>query len=75
MIPYADPAYARTRGALAIDPATNRVLLAKVPTIAESGFPGFDMNDWNGLFAATGTPPALVDRMQAVVAEAIRTPR
>lgn len=46
-----------------------------VPTLAESGYPGFDLNDWNGLFAATGTPPALVDRMQAVVAEAIKDPK
>jgi len=46
-----------------------------VPTLAESGYPGFDLNDWNGLFAVTGTPPALVDRMQAVVAEAIKDPK
>ena len=43
-----------------------------VPTIAESGYPGYDMIDWNGLFAATGTPPALIARMQAVCAEAIK---
>jgi tripartite-type tricarboxylate transporter receptor subunit TctC len=45
------------------------------PTLAESGYPGFDLNDWNGLFAATGTPQALIDRMQAVVAEAIKDPK
>jgi tripartite-type tricarboxylate transporter receptor subunit TctC len=43
-----------------------------VPTIAESGYPGYDMIDWNGLFAATGTPPELIARMQAVCAEAIK---
>jgi tripartite-type tricarboxylate transporter receptor subunit TctC len=43
-----------------------------VPTVAESGYPDFDMNDWNGLFAAAGTPAAAVDRMQAAVAEAIK---
>lgn len=42
-----------------------------VPTVAESGFPGFDLNDWNGLFAATGTPPEAIARMQQVIAEAI----
>ena len=41
---------------------------SKVPTLAESGFPGFDMNDWNGLFAGAGTPRAVVDRMAAVAA-------
>jgi len=43
-----------------------------VPTIAESGFPGFDMNDWNGLFAATGVPMEIVGRMQEICAEAIK---
>jgi len=43
-----------------------------VPTIAESGFPGFDMNDWNGLFAATGVPMEIVNRMQEICAEAIK---
>ena len=43
-----------------------------VPTIAESGYPGFDMIDWNGLFAANGTPPR-IDRPHAGgCAEAIK---
>jgi tripartite-type tricarboxylate transporter receptor subunit TctC len=42
------------------------------PTVAESGFPGYDMNDWSGLFAASGTPLELVARMQAACAEAIK---
>jgi len=46
-----------------------------VPTVAESGYPGYDMIDWNGLFAATGTPPELINRMQAVCAEAINDPK
>lgn len=43
-----------------------------VPTLAESGFPGFDMDDWNGLFAAEGAPAACIPRMQAAVNEACR---
>lgn len=42
------------------------------PTLNESGFPGFDLNDWNGMFAASGTPPAIIDRMQAVIAESVK---
>ncbi|MBY0319274.1 MAG: tripartite tricarboxylate transporter substrate binding protein [Reyranella sp.] len=42
------------------------------PTVAESGYPSYDMIDWNGLFAATGTPVELIARMQAVCAEAIK---
>ena len=43
-----------------------------VPTLAESGYPGFDMNDWNGLFAAEGVPAPLIQRMQQAVAEACK---
>jgi tripartite-type tricarboxylate transporter receptor subunit TctC len=43
-----------------------------VPTIAESGYPGYNMIDWNGLFAASGTPLELIARMQAACAEAIK---
>ena len=50
---------------LAVTSLKRSVAFPDVPTLAESGYPGFDLNDWNGLFAATGTPPALVDRMQA----------
>lgn len=42
------------------------------PTLNESGYPGFDLNDWNGMFAVTGTPPAIIDRMQAVIAESVK---
>lgn len=60
---------------LAVTSLKRSVAFPEVPTLAESGYPGFDLNDWNGLFAVTGTPPALVDRMQAVVAEAIKDPK
>ncbi len=43
-----------------------------VPTLAESGYPGFDLNDWCGLFAAEGTPPVFVQRMYEAVAEAAK---
>lgn len=42
------------------------------PTLNESGYPGFDLADWNGMFAATGTPMPVVERMQAVIAEAVK---
>lgn len=48
--------------------------LPDVPTIAESGYAGFDVNDWNGLFAARGTPPAIVARMAATAAVSARAP-
>lgn len=43
-----------------------------VPTLDESGFPGFDMDDWNGLFAAEGAPRSILPKLQAAIAEACR---
>lgn len=43
-----------------------------VPTVAESGFPGFDMNDIAALYAPTGTPAAVVARMNEAALAALR---
>jgi tripartite-type tricarboxylate transporter receptor subunit TctC len=49
----------------------NRVpSIPDVPTLAESGFPGYDLNDWNGVFAAAGTPPAIIAKMAAAMGRA-----
>ena len=45
-----------------------------IPTIAERGFAGYDMDDWFGLFAASGTPEAPIKRMQAAIAKVTREP-
>ena len=41
--------------------------LPNVPTIAESGLPGFEVNVWYGLFAPRATPPRLVEKIAADV--------
>lgn len=41
--------------------------LPDVPTVAESGFPGFEDYTWVGLFYPAGTPAAIVDRMNGSV--------
>jgi tripartite-type tricarboxylate transporter receptor subunit TctC len=66
------PLAARNARVLAVTSLKRAPTFPDVPTIAESGYPGFDMIDWNGLFAANGTPLELVARMQAVCAEAIK---
>jgi tripartite-type tricarboxylate transporter receptor subunit TctC len=38
-------------------------LFPQVPTIAESGYPGFHTSTWNGLAAPTGTPPDVIEKM------------
>ena len=46
----------------------------QVPTVAESGLPGFQVNEWNGLFAPAGTPQPVLQRLEtetrAIVASA-----
>jgi tripartite-type tricarboxylate transporter receptor subunit TctC len=37
--------------------------LEEVPTIAESGYPGYDLTTWWGLFAPAGTPPEVLERV------------
>jgi tripartite-type tricarboxylate transporter receptor subunit TctC len=48
--------------------------LPDVPTVAESGLPGFDPVTWTGLCAAKGTPQAAIDRVQREVAKVIALP-
>lgn len=37
----------------------------QVPTVGESGLKGFEVNEWNGLFAPAGTPRPILDRLEA----------
>jgi tripartite-type tricarboxylate transporter receptor subunit TctC len=48
--------------------------MKELPTIAESGLPGFNAAAWNGLFTAAGTPADVVDKINRDVAEALAAP-
>jgi tripartite-type tricarboxylate transporter receptor subunit TctC len=48
--------------------------LPEVPTIAEAGVPGYDMDVWYGFFAPRGTPPAVIERIAADVTRIMRAP-
>lgn len=48
--------------------------LPDVPTVAESGFPGFEAQSWNGLFAPAKTPPEIIARLNAEVNKALTAP-
>jgi len=48
--------------------------LPKVPTVAESGVPGYEVAGWNALFAPAGTPPRRLDRLNAALNEVLREP-
>jgi len=45
-----------------------------VPTIAESGFPGFEANVWHAFIAPKGTPPAIVAKLNAEIHKALADP-
>lgn len=66
------PIQAGRARALALTGAQRIAAYPGTPTIAESGFAGFDMDDWNGMFAASGAPEAIIPLMQAAVATAAR---
>jgi tripartite-type tricarboxylate transporter receptor subunit TctC len=51
--------------ALAISSAERSASLPDVPTVAESGYPGFDVSLWLGIFAPKGTPAAVVKRLES----------
>jgi tripartite-type tricarboxylate transporter receptor subunit TctC len=53
--------------ALAVSAAKRSSLLPNVPTVAESGLPGFDYNLWVGVFAPAGTPNDVVDKINRSV--------
>ncbi|MEJ8851161.1 tripartite tricarboxylate transporter substrate binding protein [Variovorax rhizosphaerae] len=60
--------------ALAVTTPKRSRLLPNVPTAAESGFPAFDVRPWYAFLAPTGTPPAVVAKLNAAITEAMKTP-
>ena len=60
----------------AIAVTTNRraAALPDLPTIAESGFPGFDIATWYGYWAPKGTPAPIVARLRDAAAQALKLP-
>jgi tripartite-type tricarboxylate transporter receptor subunit TctC len=53
--------------ALAVTSAKRFALLPDLPTIAESGYPGFEALAWNGVMMPSGTPQAIVSRLNAEI--------
>lgn len=42
--------------------------------VAESGYPGFEANSWNGIVAPAGTPRAIVNKLNAAIVKILRNP-
>ena len=60
--------------ALAVTTLKRSALVPELPTLAESGLPGFEANNWNGLLVAAGTPRALIARINKDVVAALVSP-
>ena len=59
--------------ALAVTSSARSAAAPEVPTLAESGLPGYEISSWFGLFAPAGTPPAVVDRLYRESAKALQS--
>lgn len=60
---------------LAIGSARRSPVLPDLPTIAESGLPGFEAGNWFGIVAPAGTPDQIVSRLNTEFVKAVRAPR
>jgi tripartite-type tricarboxylate transporter receptor subunit TctC len=65
---------ARTVVPLAITTLARHPLMPDVPTVAESGLPGYEANSWNGVLVPAGTPKAIVARLNREIVAIIRSP-
>jgi len=59
---------------LAVTTSTRSKVMPELPTLAESGLPGFDVKSYYALLAPAGTPPAIVTRIQGDTAAVLRIP-
>jgi tripartite-type tricarboxylate transporter receptor subunit TctC len=60
--------------ALGVSTVKRIAALPEVPTIAEAGVPGYEAVGWNGLVAPTGTPAAIIDKLNGAFGKILRMP-
>jgi tripartite-type tricarboxylate transporter receptor subunit TctC len=60
--------------ALAVSPARRSALFPDLPTLAESGLPGYDVTTWYGMLVPKGTPQPIRDKLYAEVAGILKAP-
>ncbi len=60
--------------ALAVTSTTRAAAAPELPTVSESGLPGFEALAWFGVLAPAGTPPAVLQRLEAELHKAMATP-
>jgi len=57
--------------ALAVTGATRSRLMPELPTVAESGYAGFESSNWFGFFAPAGTPKEIISRLHAAAVKVL----
>jgi tripartite-type tricarboxylate transporter receptor subunit TctC len=60
--------------ALAVSSAKRIAVAPDIPTVAEAGFPKFDVNPWWGILAPAGLSPAIAQKISADIADILKTP-
>jgi tripartite-type tricarboxylate transporter receptor subunit TctC len=60
--------------ALAVTAPTRLAIAPQIPTAAEAGLPGLQMELWNGMWVPHGTPAGIIDRLNAAVVNALADP-
>jgi tripartite-type tricarboxylate transporter receptor subunit TctC len=63
----------RVRG-LAVSGAKRSIAFPELPTLAEAGVPGYEVNSWSGIIAPAGLPRALLDRLNAAANATLQAP-
>ncbi len=59
--------------AIAVSSTERNPLFPDVPTIAEAGFKGFNATSWSGMSVAKGTPPAIVEKLEAALVQVMQS--
>jgi tripartite-type tricarboxylate transporter receptor subunit TctC len=65
---------AGTLRALAVTSKERSTVAPDVPTISESGYPGFDAIAWHGILAPANTPPAIINKLNTEIVAALKDP-
>ena len=60
--------------AIAVTSAQRSAALPDLPTIADTGLPGYNVDGWVGLFAPAGTPNPIIERLYGEVVKVLRVP-
>jgi tripartite-type tricarboxylate transporter receptor subunit TctC len=60
--------------ALGVSPAKRSTGAPNIPTIAEAGIPGYDLNSWQGVLAPAGTPQAIINKLNKEIVQTLKQP-